>query len=341
MGRKGIVLALIIFIGLGLYVFLVEKKKPVSEGKEVILKFDQDKIQRLILGHDGKEIVLNKEKDGKWQMTSPLLTKADDEVIKGMVNDLSNLEASQALEVNPAEWEDFGLKKPGIEVVISIEGRGEEKLSFGDKNPASTSIYTRIRGKDKVFLVSSYLANGFRKEIFDLRNKIILSFDKEKVSKIELSYAEKSLAMERDRDNKWFLAGQEKMELDSDKISDFLWELADLKARGIIAEEIKDPSLYGLDKPEVKVMLTIQGQQKIILLGKKAVIQNQPPVAASSGGAAGEAIYASLAGDPRLFLVEASLSSRLRKDLSELKKAPPPAPETKPASNEAAGEKKR
>ena len=261
MSRKGIILSLVIFIGLGLYVFLVEKKKPLSEGKEIILQLDKDKIQRLILCHDGKEIILNKGKDGKWQMTSPLLTKADDEVIKGMVNDLSNLEASQALEVNPAEWEDFGLKKPGIEVAVSIEGRGEEKLSFGDKNPAGTSIYTRIRGKDKVFLVSSYLANGFRKECFDLRDKVILSLDRDKIEKIELIYPPgKSLVLERDKDKKWFAAGKEKIELDSDKVNDFLWELTDLKAKGIAAEEIKDPASFGLDKPEVKVVITSEGK---------------------------------------------------------------------------------
>ena len=347
MSRKGIILSLVIFIGLGLYVFLVEKKKPLLEGKEVILKLDKldkDKIQRLTLGHDGKEIILNKGKEGKWQITSPLITKADDEVIKGMVDDLSNLEASQSLEVNPAEWEDFGLKKPGIEVALSIEGRGEEKLSFGDKNPAGTSIYTRLRGKDKVFLVSSYLANGFKKEIFDLRDKVILSLDRDKIDKIELIYPPgKSLVLERDKDKKWFATGKERTELDSDKVNDLLWELTDLKAKGIVAGEIKDLVAYGLDKPEVKAVITSEGKEKVLLLGNKAA-GPQPPLGTASPEEGVEGvIYASLVGDLRLFLVEASLSSRLKKDLSELKKAPPPAAETgpavKPASEGSAGKK--
>jgi len=316
MDRKGVIFAIIIFIVLGLYVFLVERNKPFSEGRETILEFDENSARGLIINQGEKEIVLNKDKDGKWQITSPLFTKADDGVVKELVSDLSNLKALQSLEVDPSEWEDFGLKKPGCEVTVLVgthkmaSPSREEKLSFGDKNPAGTSIYTRMRGKDKIFLASTYIADSFKKDIFDLRDKIILSIDKDKVDKIELIYPEKHLVLEKEKveeEEKWFFAGKERIELDNYEINDILWALADLKAKGIIVEELKDSSKYGLDKPDVKVIINAEGKENILLLGQKASEKK-------------DTIYASLVGDPRLFLVSEDLSLRLKKDLSDLKK---------------------
>jgi len=170
MARKGVVFAIIIFIALGLYVFLVEKKRPLSDGKETLLKFDENNAHRLIINNNEKEIVLNKDKSGEWQITSPLFAKADDEVVNGLVSDLSRLKASQSLEVDPSLWQDFGLKKPGCEVTVLTES-SEEKLSFGDKNPTGTSVYARIKGRDKIFLVSTYSANSFKKDLSDLKKK--------------------------------------------------------------------------------------------------------------------------------------------------------------------------
>ncbi len=172
MSRKGIILAVIIFVALGLYVFLVEKKRPLSDGKETLLKFDENNARRLIIHNNEKEIVLNKDKSGEWQITSPMVTKADDEAVNGLVSDLSRLKASQSLEVDPSLWDDFGLKKPGCEVTV-LTGSSEERLSFGDKNPTGTSVYARVKGRDKIFLVPAYSANSFKKDLSDLKKKEI------------------------------------------------------------------------------------------------------------------------------------------------------------------------
>lgn len=313
MGRKGIILALIIFIGLGFYVFLVEKKKPVSEGKkEIILKFDKDKARRLILSRDEKEIVLNRDKDDKWQITSPLITKADDEVVKDLVNDLSGLESSQNLEVEPSEWEDFGLKKPKFEVTVLIEGNREEKLAFGDKNPAGTSTYTRLRGKDKIYLVPIYQADSFNKEVFDLREKRLLLFDKEKVTGVELIYGGEDILLEK-HGEEWQVVKPVKDKGDKYEIDGLISDIYDLKADGFI-DKIEENETYGLDVPEVKAVINVGGVEKKILLGKKAVEKEGT-------------IYASVEGDSRLFLVSDDFLSRLKKDPSELKKALEQPPE--------------
>lgn len=444
MSRRGVILAIIVFICLGLYVFFVERGKPLPGGKELIFNFKKDEVKRLILKNREKEIVLEKEKDKKWQIISPLFTKADDGVVDEMVKDLSSLEARQSLEVDPSEWRDFGLREPENEVTILIGDRSE-KVSFGDKNPAGTSVYTRVRGRDKIYLVSTYLANSFKKEVYDLREKRVLLFDKEKVSgieilyegidilvekrgdqwqvlkpvkdkgdkyeidglvsdlhdlkavgfidkiekgksygldkpgvkcivwigpektaqtlicgntfkegdkelqyvqrellstifkvegskvnalkksvfelrnkiiftvdrdkvqRIELVYPDRKLILERGEEDKWSIEGKEDIELDEGKVSDILWDLTDIRAEDILSEEIKDASLYGLDTPEVKAVVKVNGEEKIISFGKEA-------------GEKEDTVYSQVAGDQRLFLVSDDLVSRLKKGLSDLKK---------------------
>ena len=52
-------------------------------------------------------------------------------------------------------------------------------------------MYARIDGAKKVFLVQSFLDSTFNRKPFDLRDKKVLNFDRDKVDRVEIADGDK------------------------------------------------------------------------------------------------------------------------------------------------------
>jgi hypothetical protein len=64
---------------------------------------------------------------------------------------------------------------------------------LGDKTATGGDLYAKIGSQPKVFLVSAYLESTFNKTTFDLRDKAILTFDRNKADAIEIVTANRTL----------------------------------------------------------------------------------------------------------------------------------------------------
>ena len=68
-------------------------------------------------------------------------------------------------------------------------------LDLGTKTPTGSDMYARVDGEKKVFLVQSYLDSTFNRKPFDLRDKKVLNFDREKVDRVEIADGDKLVAL--------------------------------------------------------------------------------------------------------------------------------------------------
>jgi len=113
----------VIFILLGAYVYFVELEKAGTEKAEKLLQFKEDDVESIIFSYPEQEIHLSKETSGKWKITSPLQTGADESTISHLLTALNSSEIKRTIEEKPStvDLKNFGLDHPQIKVSITLK----------------------------------------------------------------------------------------------------------------------------------------------------------------------------------------------------------------------------
>ena len=81
---------------------------------------------------------------------------------------------------------------------MSFKTKGAKEfktLQIGTKTPTGSDMYAKTADDKKVFLVSGYLESTFGRTPFDLRDKKIISFDREKVDRIEIRHGQSLVSL--------------------------------------------------------------------------------------------------------------------------------------------------
>ena len=100
----------------------------------------------------------------------------------------------------PKNLGDYGLKEPVIEVSFKSKGdKAFRTLQLGTKTPTGSDMYAKLANEKKVFLVQGYLESTFNRQPFDLRDKKILSIDRDKVDRLEVVNGDSTLAADQGR----------------------------------------------------------------------------------------------------------------------------------------------
>jgi hypothetical protein len=164
-----------------------------------------------------------------------------------------------------------------------------------------------MRGNDKkVFLVSSQQETTFNKSSFDLREKVLLKFDREKVDGVEVTAAGKTLAVVKDG-TEWKLTRPLQVRADSNVVEGLVGRLQSAQMKSIVTNEATPADLkeYGLDKPGVTVNLNAGSARSTLVVGGKA---------------ADDTVYARDASKAMVVTVESALLDDLKKSADDYRR---------------------
>ena len=181
------------------YLYYVDAEKPIGETEEKpkVFAVEADQIEELKVSTiAGGVAELKKSADG-WYLTGPQQIRADDSEVTGITGNLASVAIQRVVEENPANLGDYGLREPVAEVSFKAKGAKEfTTLQIGTKTPTGSDLYAKTANDKKVFLISGYLESTLNRTPFDLRDKKIISFDRDKVDRIEIRHG-KSLVEPR------------------------------------------------------------------------------------------------------------------------------------------------
>ena len=134
----------------------------------------------------------------------------------------------------------------------------------------------------------------------------ILAFDPAAVHTVSIRERDKdALAVARDHDT-WRITAPAPLAADKEAVSSLLATLSSLSSEHLIADQASDLAAYGLAAPPLEVTVSLDGNQV-----KKLLIGDQTP--------AGNAYYAKLADDPRLFTLAGFNKTSLDKTSNDLR----------------------
>lgn len=121
-----------------------------------------------------------------------------------------------------------------------------------------------------------------------------------------LSKNQLAVTLARNNSGQWQITAPQPLAADQDAVSSLLASLSSLNAERLIEDKVSNPASYGLAAPAVQVDVTLKDNKS-----KKVLIGDQTP--------SGNAFYAMLEGDPRLFTVATYVRSSLDKSSENLR----------------------
>jgi hypothetical protein len=307
-GLTTTLLLLVVLAGLGGYIFFYEARREPEDPNAKPRAFDQlgsDTIEEIqIKNADGQTARVQLE-NGNWQLVEPVKADADDGVVGTVTSNLSTLEVQRVVDEKAADLKQYGLEPPRVDVGFRLRGQKDfQHLLVGDKTATGGDVYAKRVNEPRVFLISAFLESIFNKAPFDLRDKVILKFERDKVDGVEIAEGADTIQFSR-AGNEWRIAKPISARSDYAAAEGLLTRLSSTNMLQVVEESPADLRKYGLDRPSMSATVMAGSTRATLVLGRKA----------EDGG-----FYARDAARPTVFTVEEALATDLGKDIADYRR---------------------
>lgn len=203
--------------------------KAASETKPTkLFTAAEDQIQEIEIQKQGSDTIDLERSAGKWQITSPHELSADQDAVSSLLANFSSLNADHVIEERPASVEQYGLAQPSMKLTLVDKNKQKHELLVGDMTPAGSAAYIQLRGDGRVLTIASYVKSGFDKSLNDLRDKRLMNFETDKVSRVELTAKKQTIEFGRDKD-KWQIVKPSPMRADQFAVDEVVRSIHDAK----------------------------------------------------------------------------------------------------------------
>ena len=268
-----------------------------------LLPFEEDLLLRIEVHAPRLSYALARE-GGHYRLVSPVTEAADEATVSSVLSAIRGLRATSFL--HPPEGDlALGLDTPRFTVTLASTGVAPRTLRIGAPPPKAspgeqpdtkggTTLYARLEGSTEVATLPSGAASGLDLDLFALRDKKVLHFDRDKVAALR------------------FTVNGTSFEATSDpgrvRVSQALAALASLEAKAFEDDGAKAVAAYGLDRPGTEVLLRGPDGGK---LDRLALAERDGKV------------YARADSSPRIAQVDPSLLKALPHSADDLKDGSP------------------
>jgi hypothetical protein len=246
MKPRGLLAAVIVLAALGGALYWSNRKqkadaaKPATETATTkILNIPEDQIQQVTLKKTGGDTtVLSKGADGKWQITEPKPLRADQDGTKSLISSLATLNADKVVEDKATDLSAYGLNSPTLDVtVLKKDGKSQDFL-IGDDTPTGGGAYAKLAGDAHVYTVASYVKTSIDKTSTDLRDKRLLTFDQDKLTRVDVQPANgETIEFGKNNQNDWQILKPKPMRADGSQVEELIRKLKDAKMEAAVSDD--------------------------------------------------------------------------------------------------------
>ena len=311
-GLKSTIALIVVLVGLGAYIYFVTWKQPegadaAAKQEKVFASLEADKIDEVKVKSEKGDTTTVKKENGAWQVVAPVATKADESEVTGITNSLGQISVVRIVDENPSDLKDYGLAAPRIEINFKASGdKDYRKLYIGEKSPTGADLFAKRNDEKKVFLIPAFQESSFNKDTFQLRDKTLWKFERDKVDSVDLTTGGKTLALAR-ASGDWKISKPLEARADFGTVEGLIGRLQSAQMKALVADQATPADLkkYGLEKPEVTVNVNAGSAKATLLVGTKAEDNT---------------IYVRDASRPAVMTVESSLVDELKKGADEYRK---------------------
>ncbi len=177
---------------------------------------------------DGTAIDIQRQ-NGNWVITAPESYPADQDAVTSVASSLSPVTADSVVDDQPRDLGKYGLKSPSLTVTVHEKNGKSAQIRFGDNVPAGSLVYAAVNSGPKIYAVSSSVKSSFDKTLNDLRDKRLLTFDTNKLTRLELISSKSNIEFGKNNQGDWQILEPKPYRADSFQVEELLRKLADAK----------------------------------------------------------------------------------------------------------------
>ncbi len=242
MQLRGLLLAALLLAGLAGGVYYSNSRTKANEGKPApdappdILKIPDDQVTGIEI-KKGADLTSLKKSDAGWQITAPQALNADQDAVKSMVTTIAGLKSDRLIEEKAGDLATYGLTSPAMEVTVAAKDGKKHRLLVGDETPTSSGYFVKLDGDPRVFTVASYNKSSVDKTWKDLRDKRLLTFDSDKLTRVELEAKGQKVQFGKNSENTWQIVEPRPARADGGQVEELVRKLRDAKMDTSVSDD--------------------------------------------------------------------------------------------------------
>jgi hypothetical protein len=243
MRPKGLLIAVVLLAVLAGAIWWSNKKQAATPAKAAtdttskLLTIPADQFQEIRIRKLTGEVEDLKLVDGKWRIVQPKPLAADQDAVSSMVTSLSALTADKTIDDNAADLKGYGLDTPTLDITITKKDGKTAGIAVGDATPTNSGSYARLPASQRVYTIASYVKTGLDKSVNDLRDKRLLTFDPDKITRVQLRAKGEPLEFGKNAQNEWQILKPRPLRADATQVDSLVSKLKDAKMDPLISDE--------------------------------------------------------------------------------------------------------
>lgn len=239
-----LIVAVVVLAGLGGLVWYSNKKEaakqaqPAADTTPKILSLKDSDIRQIDIQHRGAEDTVVKRNDAnQWQIIGPKTLATDQSSVGNLVTSLSSISSERVVDPNVTDLATYGLAPAVLSIKVDMANGKSTTLLVGEDSP-SGSTYAKLEGDPRLFTMSKSIKDSLDKSSKDLRDRRLLPFDTNLVSKIDLDLAKEApIEFARIGSMQWEISKPRQMRADSSQVEDFAGRLHDAQMDPAVSDE--------------------------------------------------------------------------------------------------------
>ncbi|MEX2147335.1 MAG: DUF4340 domain-containing protein [Candidatus Rokuibacteriota bacterium] len=287
-----------------------EAGRPAADLRDrTILAYNRAEVTGAEIVTANAAIALEPAEAGRWKILRPVALPADSDVVTDFLDKLSNGKVKEFVAESPPSRAPYGLDRP-LRVTIHT-GKGKDRVSrtllLGRADAARQGTYAMREGDSTVFLLPDDVATALPRNVAVLRNKLLVDFDRDRVTGLEIDSPRGTVTLARE-DDRWRIVAPQALPADQVEAGAMLVKLRGVRAVGFLTDDASGIPRY-LAKPDVRVTLTQEGAPPttLLLAPSKETREGAPSA------------YAALAGTGPVALVEGKWIAELGRTADDLR----------------------
>jgi hypothetical protein len=307
-GFRSTFILLIVLVALLGYIYYELKPgtQQPAEQKVKVFAVAPDTIEALEIKASSGETTTVVRENGNWHVKAPITVAADATEASGIVSNLAALEVQRVIDEAPSDYAQYGLRPAKVAVGFRTAGaKGFSRIELGDKTATGSDMYARLPGEKKVFLVSSFLETTFDRRTFDLRDKTIIEFERDKADHLQVVSKNTTLAFVKNGEQ-WRIEKPLAARAEFLTVDGLVGRIKSSPMKAIAADTPTPEQLkaFGITAPTVTATVFVGAKQAQLTIG--TVVPGSP-----------ETYYARESARPMVFTVEKSLVDDLLRQAGE------------------------
>ncbi len=238
---------------------LRDATRPAADFRDkTVLAFSRADVSGIEIVTAADAIAVEPE-GAKWKITRPVARPADPDTVAELLQKLGAARVKEFVAEAPKSLAPFGLDRP-LRLVVHVgkeKDRSTRTLLFGNVDQAKKGVYAMRAGETSVLLVPDEAWKAVPQNVAALRDKTVVAFEREKVTRFDIESPKGRVTVTRDKDG-FKITAPEALAADQVEAGAVLTRLRDLRAQGFLTEDVSGIPRY-LAKPEVKVTIHQEG----------------------------------------------------------------------------------